>query len=179
MGPHVRPPGRVRVWPCDGHVTCHVRPERGPDAGAHLLSTRDVRWADGRARADQGGRSCTRLLPASTCGALLGAAGRETQPNAGRWGGQPPARAGGRRWLARLHALPSGSPKPNPPQLLCGSESESACQSDHPRAGDAGWARASHDAAVPGRWSRARAPAQSAPCVEVRASDAIRVHGMR
>ena len=81
---HTRP-RRVRVWP-RGHdlVRSPVtsRPERGPDACAPFSATRDVGWADGRARADKGGRSCTRPLPASACGALFGAAGREdtTQP---------------------------------------------------------------------------------------------------
>ena len=82
-GPRARPPGRR----ASGHAvtTCHATRHLSRDdlsvdtgAGAHLLSMRDVRWADGRARADQG----RALLHATssllhTCGALVGAAGRE------------------------------------------------------------------------------------------------------
>ena len=126
---YVRPPAGARLATRSrpDQVTCQsvsVTSDLSVDPAPVLTFSRreTCRWADGRARADQGGRSCTRLLPASTshAGHCLGLPGERHNPTQG--GGAVSRRAsrenGTQRWLARLHALPSGSPHPMHPLLM-------------------------------------------------------------
>jgi hypothetical protein len=88
----VRPPAGARLATRSrpGQVTCQsvsVTSDLSVDPAPVLTFSRreTCRWADGRARADQGGRSCTRLLPASTshAGHCLGLPGERHNPTQG------------------------------------------------------------------------------------------------
>ena len=86
----VRPPAGARLATRSrpDQVTCcqsvSVTSDLSVDPAPVLTFSRreTCRWADGRARADQGGRSCTRLLPASTshAGHCLGLPGERHNP---------------------------------------------------------------------------------------------------